>query len=269
LFNQTFQAHDILLILVLVVLEGVLSVDNALVLGLLARRVPRHLRGRALTYGLGGAFIFRFIAVAAASWLLHVRWLKVVGGGYLLYLAIRHFTGESDDEPHHLAHEPAADAVQPRGAPFHFWYAVGVIELTDLAFAVDSILAAVALVAGQHSAKASQIHPKLWVVILGGMLGVLLVRVAAGAIVHLLERFTRLEPAAYVLVFLIGLKLLVDWAANVPGQAPRVNFHSPRSAGFWLFWGSMVATLAFGFLPHRPRGDSFSGSAEGTRSRDP
>lgn len=253
MFNQTFQAHDVLLILVLVVLEGVLSVDNALVLGILAKRVPRHLRSRALTYGLGGAFVFRFLAVAAASWLLHVRWLKVVGGGYLLYLAIRHFTSQNPEEEHHPSHEPSPDALQPRGAPFHFWYAVGIIELTDLAFAVDSILAAVALVAGQHSAKASQIHPKLWVIILGGMLGVLLVRVAAGVIVHLLERFTRLEAAAYVLVFLIGLKLLVDWAANVPGQTPRVNFHSPTSAGFWLFWGSMVGTLAFGFLPHRNR----------------
>lgn len=251
MFNQTFQAHDVLLILVLVVLEGVLSVDNALVLGILAKRVPRHLRSRALTYGLGGAFVFRFLAVAAASWLLHVRWLKVVGGGYLLYLAIRHFTSQNPEEEHHPSHEPSPDALQPRGAPFHFWYAVGIIELTDLAFAVDSILAAVALVAGQHSAKSSEIHPKLWVVILGGMLGVLLVRLAAGLIVHLLDRFTRLEACAYVLVFLIGLKLLVDWGMNVPGKPPRVDFHNPHGPAFWVFWSSMVATLAVGFIPRR------------------
>lgn len=246
MFHQTFEPHDLLLVVILFVLEGVLSVDNALVLGLLARRVPPGLRGRALTYGLGGAFVFRLLAVAGASWLLHVRWLKVVGGGYLLYLAIKYFVVRKVPDQH-----TSCDAGESNRAPFHFWYAVLVIELTDLAFAVDSILAAVALIAGQHSAVPSQIHPKLWVVILGGMLGVLLVRVAAGLIVHLLDRFTRLEACAYVLVFLIGVKLLVDWGMNVPGQPPRVDFHNPRAPSFWIFWGSMIATLAVGFIPRR------------------
>ena len=54
LFNQTFDAHDLAIVGLLVVLEGVLSIDNALVLGLLARRLPKRLQARALTYGCSG-----------------------------------------------------------------------------------------------------------------------------------------------------------------------------------------------------------------------
>ena len=59
MFGQTFQPRDLLIVLLLVVLEGVLSIDNALVLGLLAMRLDKHHQGRALTYGLVGAFVFR------------------------------------------------------------------------------------------------------------------------------------------------------------------------------------------------------------------
>src|SRR5437763_1945268 len=90
-FGQTFEPHDLFVIGVLVILEGVLSIDNALVLGLLARRLPKFLQGRALTYGLVGAFAFRLLAVAMASWLLHWRFVKLLGGAYLLWVALKHF----------------------------------------------------------------------------------------------------------------------------------------------------------------------------------
>src|SRR5215204_4853630 len=91
MFGQTFEAHDLLLIGLLIILEGVLSIDNALVLGLLAKRLPKHQQKRALTYGLVGAFVFRFIAVGTASFLLRWRIVKLLGGGYLLWVAIQHF----------------------------------------------------------------------------------------------------------------------------------------------------------------------------------
>src|SRR3954468_21357298 len=91
IFDQTFDAHDLIIVGLLVVLEGVLSIDNALVLGLLARRLPKHLQGRALTYGLVGAFVFRLIAIATASYLLHWRIAKLLGGLYLVWVAAKHF----------------------------------------------------------------------------------------------------------------------------------------------------------------------------------
>src|SRR5207237_5197006 len=96
MFGQTFSPHDIFVIGVLVVLEGVLSIDNALVLGLLARRLPKALQGKALTYGLIGALVFRLLAIATASYLLHWRIAKLLGGLYLVYVAVKHFGFERE-----------------------------------------------------------------------------------------------------------------------------------------------------------------------------
>src|SRR5215212_4619083 len=101
LFGQTFELHDLAIVGLLVVLEGVLSIDNALVLGILAKRLPKHLRSRALTYGLIGAFVFRIIAIAAASLLLKWTFAKFLGGAYLVYVAVHHFwTNKPDDHAH-------------------------------------------------------------------------------------------------------------------------------------------------------------------------
>src|SRR3954464_13627725 len=90
-FGQKAEPHDIVINALLVVLEGVLSIDNALVLGLLAKRVPKRLQGRALTYGLVGALIFRMAAIGETDGLLQWTWAKLLGGGYLIYVALKHF----------------------------------------------------------------------------------------------------------------------------------------------------------------------------------
>src|SRR5438132_1112699 len=110
MFGQTFQPRDLLIVLLLVVLEGVLSIDNALVLGLLARRLPRPLQRKALTFGLAGAFIFRFVAIAVAAKLLEWRFIKLLGGGYLIYVAVKHLLFEGPPE-----HEKVV--VGPDGLP--------------------------------------------------------------------------------------------------------------------------------------------------------
>src|SRR5262249_9749728 len=154
--------------------------DNALVLGLLAKRLPKEQQKKALTYGLIGAFAFRILAISVAAFLLEWHVVKLLGGGYLAYIAIRHLFFESSDADAKLTvsaeGEPvlvdrdtgeaitqaeegveidqrvpmpmvddAMEAVTRRGYA-KFWPTVLVIELTDIAFAVDSILAAIALV---------------------------------------------------------------------------------------------------------------------------
>jgi YkoY family integral membrane protein len=232
MFGQTFEFHDIAIVGLLVVLEGVLSIDNALVLGLLARRLPKHEQKKALTYGLVGAFAFRLIAIALAAYLLHWHVVKLLGGAYLVYVSLKHFFFDSPT-PH--------PTDQSRGLGMaKFWPTVLVIELTDIAFAVDSIVAAFGTVGdipdGTHR------HPKLWVIVIGGFLGVILMRFAAVIFIRLLERFPRFEMAAYFLVIVIGGKLVVDWATDL-------NFHSPSHAAFWVFWGLMFASFGAGFLP--------------------
>jgi predicted tellurium resistance membrane protein TerC len=318
MFGQTFDVHDLVLIGLLVVLEGVLSIDNALVLGLLAKRLPKRQQSRALTYGLVGAFVFRLIAVGTAAYLLQWRMVKLLGGAYLVYIAVKHlfFEAQEGDFAEHISTTsdgtvvlvddagrpvppqkaeaeirqrsslpiPAAtdeeadaepNAAQPGTATqvleyqaaqlecdqpgarrkcAKFWPTVVIIELTDIAFAVDSILAAIALVGSPPHGPDGQLmhpHPKLWVVLTGGMLGVILMRVAAVMFIRLLERFPRFEMAAYLLVIVIGAKLLADWGFNSRAHPHRVDFHDYHHLAFWVFWLFMIAAFCVGFLPQK------------------
>jgi YkoY family integral membrane protein len=286
LWGQRFEWSDITIVLLLVVLEGVLSIDNALVLGLLAKRLPKHEQNRALTYGLVGAFVFRIIAIGTAAFLMKMHWVKLLGGGYLVYIAVRHLFFESKEkhedqivsdaagqpqlvDPHtHLPLAPEEEeleikervpvymdaATRKRLGLAAFWPTVLVIELTDIAFAVDSILAAIALVSGHEHHESNFISPKLWVVITGGMLGVLLMRVAAVIFIKLLEKFPRFEVSAYVLVAIIGGKLLLEYWFNWPvdgKQSHVLNFHSVQAIEFWVFWGLMAASFMIGFIPRK------------------
>ncbi len=281
-WGQTFGTPDLVVIAMLVLLEGVLSIDNALVLGLLAKRVPKHLQKRALTYGLVGAFVFRVISIASVSYLLKWRIVKLLGGGYLVYIAVKHLFFESKEEAEQTVGvdsqgEPElrdsvtgaalTDAqemveIQERvpvpipeeelRAGKSFWMAVAVIELTDIAFAVDSILAAMAFIpAVPKDLPPDSTNPKLWVVVAGGFIGLMLMRVAAVMFIKLLEKFPRFETSAYLLVIVIGLKLLADWGLNSETHPHRVDFHSYTRPEFWIFWISMAACLGFGFLPKK------------------
>lgn len=285
MYGQTFEPHDIAIVGLLIVLEGVLSIDNALVLGILAKRLPRHLQGRALTYGLVGAFVFRVIAIATASFLLSWTIAKLLGGLYLIYISIKHFFFDGGDTEHltigpdgqpHLADPKtgapmppeaeakevaahgspvaalATDAAQPGRA--RFWPTVLVIELTDIAFAIDSILAAIAMVSTVPKPEGQRWHPKLWVVITGGMLGVILMRFAAVLFIRLLEKFPRFEVSAYLLVIVIGLKLIADWMFNTV-EHHHLDFHNPKAPEFWVFWVLMVICFSVGFVPKHKHED--------------
>jgi len=285
-YGQVLEWHDFAVIGLLVVLEGVLSIDNALVLGLLAKRLPKSQQSRALTYGLAGAFVFRLVAIGTAGLLLKWQFVKLIGGGYLIYIAVKHLFFESKEEvdetikldesgrpeiveaatgapltPEQEALEiqervpadlPVRDA--PHATYARFWPTVLVIELTDIAFAVDSILAAIALVSGGPANPNGGLHPKLWLVLVGGMLGVILMRVAAVLFIRLLDRFPRFEDAAYLLVTLIGVKLLVDYSLH-----KYVDFHSPRHPAFWAFWLLMLICFCVGFVPRKQHGSSAAG----------
>jgi YkoY family integral membrane protein len=221
------SSQDLALIGVLVFLEGVLSVDNALVLAMLSRHLPQDQRRKALTYGMAGAFLFRLIALSMVSLLQKSYWVKFAGGGYLLYIAIKHlFFGEKDSNAKH----------GKIGAGF--WRTVVAIELTDIAFAVDSILAGVALT------------PKIWIVFTGGVIGIVVMRFAASAFIKLIEKFPGLEKTAYLLVLVIGLKVVIE-GFHLPG----VDFHSATAPAFWIFWSIMAVCIAYGFWKRPAKGE--------------
>src|SRR5262245_58778450 len=155
-----FAASDFVTIALLVALEGLLSADNAMVLAVLVLGLPKSEQQKALRYGIVGAFAFRGIATLLAIYLIHLAVIKILGAGYLLYLAYRHFSGAESAE--HRRTPPKAKGMLGLSP---FWATVLKVELTDIVFAVDSILVAVAM------------SPKIWVVLTGGILGIVMMRV--------------------------------------------------------------------------------------------
>jgi YkoY family integral membrane protein len=239
MLGQTFAPGDLATIALLVVLEGLLSIDNALVLGVLIQRLDPSQRKRALYYGLIGGMALRLIAIAAAAFLLRFSFLKLLGGLYLIWI----FAGYAFRK--HRS-EKEGDVSVPTVAGL--WRTIAAIEFTDLAFAIDSILAAVALVGPAPRGSQSFVHPKFWVIATGGFLGIVLMRYAAVGLAKMMERFPRLHRSAYLLVFLIGLKLLIDWGFNDAAHPHRIDFQDPYHPAMWIFWGCALIALATGVI---------------------
>lgn len=190
-----FQVADFITIGALIALEGLLSADNALVMAIMVLGLPRRQHRQALRYGLLGGFVFRIAATLLAVYLIRVAWVKLAGGVYLLYLTYSHFWG---------AREGADRRAPPRAKPWlgmpAFWATVARVELVNLAFSIDSILVAVAM------------SPKLWVVLTGGLLGIVALRLVVGQLIVLVERYPALVDGAFIIIAWIGLKLALDYA---------------------------------------------------------
>lgn len=217
------QIADLVTIGLLVLLEGLLSADNALVLAVLVLALPRDQQKKALQYGIIGAFVFRGIATAFAAWMIDLAWVKLIGAGYLLWLPYHHFTsGESAE-----ARRAPKVASSWLGLSA-FWTTVVKVELTDVVFAIDSILVAVAM------------SPKLWVIITGGILGIIAMRLLIGQLLLIVQRYPALVDAAFVIIAWVGVKLLIEYAH----QVHWISFAMPK----WLSLGIIIVLFGGGYL---------------------
>jgi YkoY family integral membrane protein len=206
---QALSGADGLAVLTLAILEGILSVDNSLVLAILVRTLPKGQQKKALMYGIFGAFFFRIVALVFAAHLMRFIAFKIIGGGYLVYLAMKHMFFFYKEDAHQARPKVAAS----------FWKTVLLVELTDIAFSIDSITTAVAM------------SNKLIIVWLAGIMGIIFLRFAAGLFIRLLEKLPKLEDLAYQLIFFVGTKLLLE------------GFHIEISHSvFWLMMG-VIAVL--------------------------
>lgn len=220
---------DFLTIGLLVVLEGLLSADNALVLAILVLGLPRQDQRKALRYGIAGAFAFRILATLLAVHLLRVAWIKLVGALYLLYLAWKHFFAEGDSEQRR-----AVKPARPWLGLSAFWATVVKVELTDIVFAVDSILVAVAM------------SPKTWVIISGGILGIITMRMVIGQLLTLVRRYPALVDGAFVIIAWVGLKLLIEFL--------HLEGYVPFEISKWLSFGLILVIFGVAYLYARRQG---------------
>ena len=184
-----------LLLPVLIGLEIVLSADNAIALAAIARKQPdAAAQQRALNLGLVFALLFRVVLILAAQWVLNFRPLMGAGAVYLLWLCLSHFflqSANDDDAATEESPGPAEAAAKSLAATAF------TIALTDLAFSLDSVAAAVA------------VSDRIALVITGGVVGVVALRLSSGLFIRLLQRYRRLEAAGYLAVGLVGIQLSV------------------------------------------------------------
>ena len=195
------QWGELLLLLpLLVALEAVLSADNAIALAAISRQLrdPGQ-QGRALNLGLGLALVFRLGLIAAARWVLDFWPLQLLASAYLLWLCITNLR----PAPAEADADGATDQAPEPGSPHHdrsLLAVVGTLALTDLAFSLDSVAAAVA------------VSDNLLLVMAGGVIGVVALRLTSALFIRWLGVFRHLESAGYLAVGLVGVRLLLRLA---------------------------------------------------------
>jgi len=231
LLQNADEWRELLLLLpLLVVLEVVLSADNAIALAAISRRLhDRERQALALNLGLALALVFRLALIAAARWVLNVWPLQLAAAAYLIWLCGRHLQSLWQ-EAHADGPSPTPEGAAPSSDPWagSLMAVVGTLAVTDLAFSLDSVAAAVA------------VSDRLWLVMVGGVLGVLALRLTAGLFVVWLERYSHLETAGFLAVGLVGLRLLLR--LGMPDLLP------PE----WLLLAAVALLFAWGFSERRP-----------------
>jgi YkoY family integral membrane protein len=180
----------------LIVIEGLLSVDNALAIAAMASHLDEKKRRVAMNVGYIGAYGFRVIALLVAGWIIHNPWIKLAGALYLVWLMCAHFAGQKE------AAEDEGEAMNVHHRTFAS--TVTMIALMDLSLSVDNVVAAIALS-----------PDKLWPVYVGVTIGIISLRLIAGYAVKMIEKFPILEHTAFLLVGYVGLLLLVELQLHV------------------------------------------------------
>lgn len=190
-------ASSLLVIFNLIVIEGLLSVDNAAVLATMVLDLPQKERPAALKYGILGAYLFRGLFLVFASFLVSIWWLKPFGGLYLLTLVWSWWSSRG-------AKEAGEMNVQKRNNRLYrlvagwvgpFWATVVFVEMMDIAFSIDNVFAAVAFT------------DNLILVCAGVFIGILAMRFVAYGFIRLMEEYAFLETCAYIVLAVLGLRL--------------------------------------------------------------
>lgn len=235
LFGQDLQAAAFVIIN-LIIIESLLSVDNAAVLATMVMDLPRAQRAKALRYGIIGAYVFRGICLLLASWIINFGWLKGLGGLYLLWLAVNYFRTKAtpknvDDTLNKKDNRIYKAFLRMLGGPF--WATVVFVEIMDLAFSIDNVFAAVAFT------------DNLYLIWIGVFLGILSMRFVAQGFVKLMERFSFLEPTSFIVIALLGLKLVASYMSEIDKTSAFYHFINNEETDLYV----SIATVLIFFIP--------------------
>jgi YkoY family integral membrane protein len=215
----------------LIITESRLSVDNAAVLATMVGDLNPEQRKKALRYGIFGAYLFRGLCILFASYLIEFWFLKPLGGLYLLYLVWDHFRAGPSEGDEHIEKEKSWLYKRTLGLFGKFWATVALIELMDLAFSIDNVFAVVAFT------------DNLIIICLGVFIGILAMRLVAQAFVVLMGKYPFLETAAFVIIGILGLKLLLSLFEHFQPASPFSAFLSSEAADVGL---TVLTVAVFG-----------------------
>jgi YkoY family integral membrane protein len=230
-----FSVEAPLVLLVLILLEAVLSADNAIALAAIAQGLEnKELERKALNFGLVVAYVLRITLILTATWVQQYWQFNILGAGYLLWLVFQHFTSEEGEDSQH--HGPRFNSLLQ---------AIPVIAFTDLAFSLDSVTTAIA------------VSQERWLVLTGATVGIITLRYMAGLFIKWLDEYVYLEDAGYITVALVGLRLLL--------KVVNESFVPPE----WAMIGAIALIFVWGFskrtTPELSEQPEKSEVVEGTR----
>ncbi|AZB41824.1 hypothetical protein CEF21_05625 [Bacillus sp. FJAT-42376] len=237
-------------LLILIGLEGILAADNALVIATMVKHLPEERRKKALFYGLAGAFLFRFGSLFIISYLVDIWQVQAIGALYLFGIAFYHILKKHVLKPKVKEEKP--EAKEGSG----FWLTVIKVEVADIAFAVDAILAAVALAVTLPETSLPDIGGldggHFAVILTGGIIGLVIMRFAASYFVVLLERRPGLETAAFAIVAWVGVKLAV-YALSHPQLAIISEGFGKSVTWKVIFWSVLLIIAVAGWFLSKPK----------------
>jgi len=199
--NEIIQnpISSLLVVLNIVLLEAILSIDNAAVLATMVIELPKHQQKKALQYGIFGAYIFRILAFFFASYLMQIWWLKFLGGVYLFILFLNWFKQkviQENNEENRI--EKKSNLIYRNMTQYLgvFVSTIIMVEFMDLAFSIDNIFAL------------SAYSSNLLLLFLGSFIGILFIRFATRGFITLIESKPKMEIGAYIIILLLSMKLL-------------------------------------------------------------
>lgn len=219
----------------LIIIESLLSVDNAAVLATMVMDLPEKQRDKALKYGIWGAYIFRGLAMIFAAFLIQIWWLKPLGGLYLLYLVYDFWKGKQTEEKDDDILDKNSNWLYRAtvGSLGNFWATVALVELMDMAFSIDNVFAAVAFT------------PNIILVCIGVFIGILAMRFIAQWFVKLMGKYSFLETAAFVVIAILGIKLTLSLYEHFYPESSFSTFLGSHAADI----GISVLTVTIFFIP--------------------
>jgi YkoY family integral membrane protein len=226
---------SLLIVANLIVIESLLSVDNAAVLATMVMDLKAEERAKALRYGIIGAYVFRGICLLLAAWLVKIWWLKPLGGLYLLYLAYDYFRTKATPQTEDDTIDKKSNWFYRNtlGLMGNFWSTVALVEIMDLAFSIDNVFAAVAF------------SDNLILICFGVFVGILAMRFVAQGFVNLMEKYPFLQTAAFVVIGILGLKLFLSLFEHFYPDHAFSHFLASHAAD----WGVSILTVAVFVVP--------------------